>query len=330
MKRIIPEALPQAIGRAERIAIVAHVNPDGDTIGSALALRLALLAMGKRAEVFCQDKVPDQLLFLPGAERVRMPRDLRDDEMFDLLLPLDVSDERRLGEAAVLMGRCADSAQVDHHATNPGYCRVNVVDGEACATSVMVHALIGALNVPLDRDMGMCLYVGISTDTGNFSFPNTDAEAFDIMARLMELQLPLARMNRRLFLERSKPQLLLLRAALNSLQFFHDDEIAVMMLSRQDFERCGALPEHADAIVNYGLDVQGVKLALLARETDAPGHVKMSLRALAPCSVDGIASAFGGGGHALAAGCSMEGTLGSCTAQVLEAMLRALNEAPVR
>lgn len=326
MKRTMPEALLQAIEQADSVALVGHVNPDGDAIGSMLAMRLALQAMGKRAEAFCQDKVPDNLMFMAGADAVRLPESLAEDERFDLLLALDVSDERRLGRCNVLTERCAHTAQVDHHGTNPMYCEVNEVDGSASATALMVRALIGALNVPLTTEMGVCLYVGISTDTGNFAYSNTTPEAFAVMAELMNLNLPLSRMNRQLFLERSKAQLLLLRAALNSMQFFHDDEIAVIMLSRRDFLECGALQEHADTIVNYGITVQGVKLAVLARETEQPGLIKMSLRALEPYSVAGLASSFGGGGHPQAAGCTMEGSLGGCTAQLLEAMMRYLDE----
>lgn len=144
-----------------------------------------------------------------------------------------------------------------------------------------------------------------------------------MMGELMLLPLPLSDMNRILFRERSKPQLLLLARALEHLTFAAEDRIAYMYLSWQDFLDCGALPEHSEAIVNFALDVQGVKLAFLARETEL-GDVKLSMRALPPCKVDGIAAELSGGGHALAAGCTLSMPLEQAVATIAGMMEKEL------
>ena len=317
--------MARAVRGASRIALIAHVSPDGDTIGSTLALRLGLMQLGKEAVAFCQDKVPDNLRFLPGAETVRVPEEAQG--VYDLAIAVDVADEGRLGRCREIFHGAADTAQVDHHGTNPGYAQVNDIDPDASATALLVKELLDCLGAALTPEIGLCIYTGVSTDTGNFAFSNTTAEAFRVTGDILEAcALPLSQVNRVLFRQRSKAQTLLISRALGSLQFEAKGRIAVMRVTRQDFLDCGALPEHTDTIVNFGIDVEGVKMALLAREAEG-GQVKMSLRALEPCAVDGVAKRFGGGGHALAAGCTVTAPLDDAVKQVIAAMEAALNGA---
>ena len=322
-----PAGIARAIEQAETVCICSHVSPDGDTIGSALAMRLVLQGMGKKVSVFCQDKVPDNLMFLPGVETIRKPETNQD--RYDLFLPVDVSDAARLGTCAELMKCCAHSALIDHHGTNPGFTEVNSIDGDASATCTMIREQMKYLKAPLTKDIAVCLYAGISTDTGNFAFAATNGACFDLMRELMDHQLPLAKLNRILFRERAKPQVLLLGKALNSLRYYDGNRIAVMTLTRKDFDECGALAEHADTLVNFGLDTVGTRMALLARETldgeDKPGMIKFSLRAKEPDVISDTARSFGGGGHPQAAGITMNGTLDEAVSLVLDAMIRKLN-----
>ena len=287
-----PEAIAEAIRAADSIAICSHINPDGDTIGCALAMRLGLLALGKKPSVFCEDKIPDNLAMLPGVETFRNPSDCG--EAFDLFLAVDVSDPARLGTGRSLMERCAHTAQIDHHPTNP-----------------------------MTREIAMCLYTGMSTDTGNFSFSATSAEVFSIMSELMRAGLPLSELSRILFRERSREQLRLLGRAIEHLRFAGGGRIAVMTLSRQDFLDCGALNEHADTIVNYGLETVGTQMAVLARE-DEPGMIKFSLRSKSPQRIDDVAKSLGGGGHPQASGITLAGTLREATAVVVAALEQKL------
>lgn len=316
--RTIQSEIITALQGAQTVLICTHVNPDGDTIGSALALRLGLQRLGKEVAVCCQDKVPDVLHMLPGWAAILHPNALAD-KRFDLFVPVDVSDAQRLGQCEKLRDRCTHSVQIDHHDTNPAYCEWNEIDGTASATALMIRAVLRQLNVELDQEIAMCLYAGIATDTGNFSYSNTTAEAFAVAGELMANNLPLATMNRTLFRVKQPCQVTLLCRALNSYRFHHHGEITSMMLTQEDFAACGALPEHADTIVNFGMEVEGVKMALLARETDG-GRVKMSLRALKPWSVAGVAARFGGGGHAQAAGCTMDDAIAVAVEKLVAAM----------
>ena len=312
-----PEGIAAAVRMADSVCICCHISPDGDTIGSALAMRLILREMGKTVSVFCQDKVPDDLSFLPGVTEIRRPE--TNTAKYDLFLAVDVSDPARLGCGAELMRCCAHSAQIDHHGTNPGYTEVNSVDGEAAATCAMLWEQMRAMGVPLNREIATCLYAGISTDTGNFSFDCTNAEAFQVMGELVKAGLPLADLNMLLFRQRSMAQLKLLGRAIEGMRREEEDRIAVMKLTRADFRACGALSEHADTVVNFGLETKGTLMAVLAREND-DGSIKFSLRARAPLTVDAVAAKLGGGGHAQAAGISMEGTLEATTRVVLREM----------
>ena len=319
-----PEAVARLIREAETIAVVSHISPDGDTLGSATAMRLALLKLGKQVSLFCDGKVPDQMDFLPGIGEMREPAG--DEGPFDLLLSVDVSDEKRLGKCVALKAKSARTAQIDHHPTNPLFMEVNSVDGEAAATCLLIREQIAALGVELDRDIAICLYTGISTDTGNFAFSCTDAECFSVMQELMGLDLNLAELNRILFRDRAMPQVKLIGKALNSIQYYENGQIAVIRLTKQDFIDCGAGAEHADTIVNFGLDTVGTRMALMARETlNDDGSVKFSLRAKEPDVVSDVAQAFGGGGHPQAAGITLYGKLDEVTGPVLEAMIRKLN-----
>ncbi len=312
-----PEQIAACIREAKSVALVSHVSPDGDTIGAAAAMRLALVSMGLEVSLFCDGKVPDQLCFLPGAELFRIPDG--SEGPFDLLLAVDVSDVKRLGTGAALMKKSRHTAQIDHHPTNPLYAEVNSVDGMAPSVCVLIREQLETLGVPLTKDIAVCLYTGISTDTGNFSFGCTNAEAFRIMSELMEHDLPLAELNRILFRVKSREQIRLIGRALEGLTFRGKGKIAVMKLTRKDFEECGALSEHADTVVNYGLDTIGTEMAMLARETE-DGTIKFSLRAKEPFRVDDVAAQFSGGGHSQASGISMTGSLDECVEAVAAAM----------
>ncbi len=315
-----PEEIAGLIHEAQTIALCGHVNPDGDTVGSVLALKMGLEKLGKQVSVFCQDKIPGTLGMLRGVEEFRS----ESEQHFDLLICVDVSDAGRMGACQQLLQQAERTAQIDHHGTNPCYAQVNSVDEDAPATGLLIKEQLDVLGVAIDRDIAMCLYAAIATDTGNFAFNSTNSEVFSVMSQLMNCDLPLDEMNRVLFRQRQKPHVRLLARALSSLRFHRGDTITTMELTYRDFLECDALPEHADAIVNYGVDIPGVKMALLARE-NADGSIKMALRAVAPTRVDGIARSFGGGGHAQASGCTLNLPMAEAVAAVLAAMENSFN-----
>ena len=319
------DGVMEAIRTAKIIALVCHVSPDGDTIGSAMALRQGLLQLGRPITMFCQDPVPEYLSFLPGAEGFRLPENVEDGEGFDLLLCVDISDEKRMGRCSSLISRAKHTAQIDHHDTNTMFCEANAVDGAAPACSLIAYELLERLGCQITPEIALCLAVALSTDTGHLVYNGTTPEAFRAMRELVEAGAPMAEAYRRLYRERPPRQLALLQRALNSLRFHHGGQITSIQLTREDFEECGALPEDAEIIVNYGLDVKGVCMCVFARET-ADGSVKLSLRAVAPYQVSTVAQSFGGGGHAQAAGASVRLPLDEAVRQVVSCMKEELEQ----
>lgn len=318
-----PDGIAEAIRNAHHIALTSHVHPDGDTLGSALALAHAVRLLGKDAHLFCDDVVPQMLRMLPGSEGVCTPD--RADAHYDLLIAVDTADQKRMGNCAELISRADKLVQIDHHGTNPCYAEENDVDPDAPATGLLIRELIAALGVPLNREIAMCLYAAIATDTGNLSFASTTEEAFRILGELMAYDLPMSDMNRVLFRERTPAQTGLLGCALNSMRYFDSGRITLTQVTLEDMERFHALDEDAEGIVNFGLDITGVKMTAFIREMPN-GSVKTSLRAVVPYTVDQIARQFGGGGHTQAAGCTLHCTLAEAAEQLISAMHNAMNE----
>ncbi len=317
------DGVMNAIRMAQSIALVCHISPDGDTVGSALALRMGLMELGKKVTLYCQDKIPDVLCFLPGAEEFRVPEEA--EEEVDLLLCVDVSDEKRMGRCKVLKRMARHTALIDHHPTNTRFCEVCMVDGTAPANCLIINELLWRMDCTITRDVALCLAVGLSTDTGNLTYKSTTPEAYRVMGDLLETGAPIADAYRHIYRSRPPRQVALLAKALESLTFHYDGRITSIRLTLKDFMDCGALPEDAEIIVNYGLDVRGVRMCVFGRE-QADGSTKMSLRALAPYQVSSVAQCFGGGGHAQAAGAMVNLPLDEAIAQVVARMQEELEQ----
>lgn len=306
-----------AVQAAGSVLLFCHVSPDGDTLGSALALKLRMTAMGKSVRLFVDGEWPSNLAFLPGMSAAEGPDAAV--ETADLALAVDVSCEERLGECAPAFFAAKRTAVVDHHGSNPGFARINWIDGDAPATAVLVYRLLVELGGSLSRDEAVCLYTGLSTDTGNFIYESTSAESFRMMAALMEAGLPLAEYARRLFRVKELPFVRLLGQALPSLRLTCGGKVAGLTLTAAQMREAGAKAGHTDGLVDYAIDLEGVVMAYFARETE-DGRVKVSLRALEPWHVDQVAVRFGGGGHRLASGLTVNMPLAEA-AQAVEAAL---------
>lgn len=318
-----PEML-SALQNANSILLCTHVSPDGDAIGATLAMGLALKGMGKKVTLADNDPVPGQYAFLPGAKDFVSAADLRE-QRFDAALAIDVATEERLGDCREAFFAAPVTMQMDHHGDNPGYAQYNVIDGEASAAGCVVRRAMRAMDLPLTKEIAACLYCAISTDTGNFRFQNTNAEAFSIMAECLDAGLDLPAIARPIHQLREEPGVRLLGRALNTLKIFGGGKCACLYLTAADYRECGALPEHNTAIVNYALDIPGLEMAFLAEERE-DGQVKASLRSLPPWNIASIAREFGGGGHMFAAGLRFDGTLSALCDALEEKMLRLLED----
>ena len=218
--------LCSSIHDAQSILLISHIFPDGDTCGSALALRRALLSLGKDVACCCEHSVPDIYTMLDGADTIVHP-DALAGRAFDLAISIDVADEGRMGSGcAALFVAARRTAQIDHHGTNPCYADTNVIRSPLSATGVLVTELLDALEVPFDRKIAECLYVAVATDTGNFKQANADAAAFSVAARCIGCGFDIAAISRRVFDLKPVCQVKLFGAALSSLQTSHGGEMA--------------------------------------------------------------------------------------------------------
>ena len=316
-----PAALAEWIRKHDDMGVVCHVSPDGDTLGSALALAEGLRAMGKNACTLCQDEIPRMYHFMNGAMDICTPESAP--FMIRAVLFSDVSDENRAGSC--LMPEVRARAVIDHHATNPAFCDVNVIDGRAAATSVMVAELMDRLRVPLTPSMAENLYVGITTDTGNFNYKSTDGRTLRAAAKCLDAGADADKVTRLMFRLRSVARTQLLGAAVSQMELLLGGRLAVFKVSRLMMDEFGASEADCEGIVNYGIETEGVRVSVLLREQN--GGVKASLRALDGVDVSRVAVHHGGGGHAAAAGCSLSGGLDECAAMLVPELAEEIDRA---
>ena len=304
------------------VLLCTHLAPDGDALGSMLALGSLVRRMGKQVTMICHDIVPGYLCFLPGREDILLPAQV-EGRQFDLALSIDASDLKRLGESAVAFRQARVCAQMDHHKTNEGFADHNLVLEDLPASGSIVLRMMEAADLAVTREEAVCLYTAITTDTGNLCFGSVSDETFEQIASLMRAGLPLADTARRLHLMRDKEHVLMLGRALRSLEFLLDGRLTMMTLTREDYLQSGADISHTDKIVNYGLYMPGVEMACLAHEMD--DGIKFSLRSIEPREVSGLAARFGGGGHAQASGCTVYAPLNDAVRLIREAALEELS-----
>lgn len=302
--------------------VASHVDPDGDAIGSALAIAWALRDMGRGAIVVNESPVPETLRFLPGADTIRRPDAIRGP--VDALLVLDCSSLERLGPGvAKLAGPKTAIACVDHHVGNAGFGEPRMVVPEASSTAELVHDLLEANHAPLTTEIAQCLYTGLASDTGAFRFQNTTPKSLRLAARLVDHGAKPAVVSDWLYGKKSAGSLRVLGLALASLESRANGALSALTVSRAMFDRAEATPEDADGIVQYAKSLQGARVGVLFQEV-GPGQIRLSLRSDGSVDMNEFAGRFGGGGHRVAAGAKVTGELTAVREQVLDALERVL------
>ena len=315
-------ALQSAVHAADCVLLFAHISPDGDALGSTLALSMLIEQLGKTPLLVLDGTVPDQLRFLPGWERFTRPERVKPAGK-TLAIAVDVSCPERMGDCQALYNGADVHMVIDHHATNEGFGEYNWIDGKAPAAAVLIYRLYQALDRPVSREAALCLYTALSTDTGNFIYDSVNSECFSIMEGLMNAGLDLATYSRILFRTKQVSFVRLLAETLPSLRLTANGEIAGLQTSLEQMRRAGVNPLHVDGVVDYAIDLENVKMAYFAHEKPE-GGIKFSLRSIAPCRIDEVAAQFGGGGHHQASGCSVDLPMAEAVAKVEAALAAAL------
>jgi len=308
--------------RHQHIVVTSHVRPDGDSLGSALALAWALQAIGKDARVIMRDRAPVPLDEFPGADQIEAAPCVP--ETTDAVVVLECGDLERTGLTGLDRFHVIN---VDHHPGNTGYGSVHWFDGASAACGEMVFDVIAELGAPLTPEMATQLFVAIVTDTGSFRYPGVSPRTFAISARLLEAGANPVAVARTLFDGHSLGRLRLQGAVLQTMELFESGRVATLHLDAGTLEATGAEPEEADGLTNLPLSVKAIQAVVFFKQAE-DGQYRISLRSKGDIDVGQVARSFGGGGHKNASGCTLTGTLDSLRAQVFERLLPEVARRP--
>jgi len=309
MKKII-----HLLTSSNRVLLASHVNPDGDAIGGLLALGIALEKLGCEVVLHNESVIPAVYQFLPSVEKIQTQ--VSDPDGFDTAVILDCGDLSRVGSAADVIAAVPVMINIDHHTTNTRFGQYQLVDLDACATSEIVYRLIQAMGIEMDVAMATAIYTGILTDTGSFRFSNTNRAAFSICESMVALGVNPSTVARHVYGTYSLGRIKLLNLALDSIEISSNGHVSIMTVTREMLADTGTQAEDADGLINYARRIQDVKVAVLIHELElgnggSGDHQRfhVSLRSDGSVDVARIASDLGGGGHASAAGFSVDASL---------------------
>lgn len=319
MRRIVDQ-----LKRSERVLVVSHVNPDGDALGSQIAVGRLLDAIGKGAVLYNESPIPAVYRFLPDTERIVRRVDRIDD--FDTAVVLDCSHVDRIGDLAGRIDAVPTVINIDHHRTNSCFGHIPLVDATACASAEIVHRLIRLMEVPLTVEMATAIYTGILTDTGSFRLANTNQAAFAICHEMVATGgVEPYKVAERIYGAYSLGRIRLLNRALDSIELSHGGELSVMTLTQSVMEATGTCIEDTEGIINYAKSIRKVRLAALLIEGEGGDEITqgispfyVSLRSDGSIDVSELASRFGGGGHRRAAGFSVEMTMDDLRSEIAD------------
>lgn len=309
------------ITKHDSFLLIAHVAPDGDTLGSCFALKRLLEQLGKRAWVICDDPMPHLYAFLPGAQEI-LPPDADADA--EAIVAVDCADTGRMGKqwqrAEGKISLC-----IDHHITNPAYADANYIE-DCAATGELICLLYEALDQPMGPEAGTCLYTAIATDTGNFAYSSVTPRTFALMSRVMESGFDLPECNRLLYRNERLQKLRMTARTVENARLYRDGQIIVGILSKAETEAVGGLKADADGIVDSLRDVETVIAACFLRE-EGENEVKVSLRSKSRVDCAALAKAYGGGGHVRAAGATLHMNLSEAETLVTRDLLTVFDRA---
>ncbi len=315
MKQIIHH-----LKNSQSVLLATHSNPDGDAIGSLTAMGLALVALNKKTTLYSESPIPAVYRFVPAVDRV--VSQFHGTNNFDTAVILDCGDLQRVGKAASAISQIQTVINVDHHVTNTGFGDIQIVDTSACATAEIVYRIIKGLDVSIDRDMAVSIYTGILTDTGSFRFSNTNRHAFSICEEMIKQGVNPYHIAQHVYGTYSLGRIKLLNLALDSIEISKNGKMSLMTLTREMLDETKTQPEDADGLINYARRIEAVKVAALIQEhkndenKTGKNLFDVSLRSDGEIDVASIASSFGGGGHASAAGFSVQSTLSDLKSQI--------------
>jgi len=294
------------IENASSILVASHRNPEGDALGSSLAL-FHHFREGKKIQVFNSDSIPYFLAFLPGTELVIHELE-KINPGFDLAVVVDCASLPRVCDEFPELVKGKKIINIDHHESNNQFGDLNLVNQSASSTGEILFKLFSESDRTINKDTAACLYAAISMDTGSFQYINTTQISLETAANLVRLGADPAFISHQLYEQHPKSRILLLAQALQTIKFSDNNKRAEMTLTKKMFESAGAATAMSEGFINFLTTIKGVEVAILFREL-GPNKFKVSFRSLGKINVARLSEKFGGGGHPQAAGATLEGEL---------------------
>lgn len=304
----------------DNYVVLTHVNPDGDTLGSAYGLKFGLKKLGKRAQVVCCDEIPHKYdYFIDDSDCDFIP---------ETVVAVDVADIKLLGDLYQRFEGRID-LNIDHHVSNTRYAKRLYLDADAAAAAQCIYEILDELGVEFDRQIANALYTGISTDTGCFKYQNVTAHTHEIAAKLYGIGVDAAEINRIMFDTKSKSRVEMEKRVLDGAEFHFDDRCMLMSITLDIQRETGCSRADMEGVPPMSRSVEGVLCGITLKE-NRENEFKISLRTYEPLDASAICGRLGGGGHKAAAGCTVIGSLEEAKEKILFAVKEALEEADAR
>lgn len=320
-KKIELGELVRLIRKSKKILIATHVNPDGDGIGTVLALTHALRSLGKRVTAYMRDPVPKNYRFLPGQNKIVTALPAK--EKFDLSFIVDLGDVERVGEEFTNHPGRGITISIDHHLRGVHNADLNFCLPLQAASGEVGYKILKALKAKITKSIATCLYTAIATDTGSFRYSNTTRESFLIAAELLKCGVDVWQVALNCFETASLAKLKLLQKVLARLTVHDNGKIAWIEIWRRDIAETGATDDETDGFITYPRSLEGVEVAISFRESGA-SEFKVSLRSKTNIDVGSVAEKLGGGGHKRASGVTLKGSIEDVRSRLLECILPLL------
>lgn len=319
------EKVLDLIRESKKILITSHQNPDGDALGSMLGLGLGLEKIGKNVKLYSKDGVPEILEFLPHSDKI--VSSINEIEgPFDIAFAVDCTGTNRAGkefEEYARSDNCKKVVIIDHHETSDSSADLHLLDQTASSTGMMIYTVLKALDIEMDEPISQNIYTTIVSDTGSFSYSNTNSDTLKVAAELVQGGADPSQISQALYENEPLRKIELLKLVIPTLDITENKNIASIFVDKDMFQKTGTTREDTEGMVNIPRSIKGVEVAILFRQ-EGDSEWKMSLRSKGNLNVAKIAESFGGGGHARAAGCSVQGNILDVKNKVISTIEEAL------
>ena len=309
--------LEEKINSAQNILILTHINPDGDALGSVIAMKCAVKQKyNKEADVVYIGRYPDIYEFLPHKEELIKAESFDTEKIYDVVIALDVASKDRLSQTEKTFNNAKYKVNIDHHKTNNNYGDFNLVDGAASSTGEVLYGLFESMDIEITKDIAIALYTSILTDTGCFKYNSTTPKSMEICSKLISKGVDPSKTAMKIYGNKPKPMVMLNAFAVSNAKFTNNGKIAYTTVTLKDLEKFGAEQDHTEGIVENLKEINTVEVAILFKELKN-GFTKVSFRSK-NIDVARISSKFDGGGHTNAAGCTVKKPLNIAIDKILE------------